>query len=466
MARSTNSASMRPGCSSASRRPGAGSRSSASATVPNCRSRSTSATRRRRRWRWSRRCRSRAWWRRHRRVRRRRRPVGRADRSGGLRRALDHVQQRFLHQRRRDRLDQIVADAVVDQVAEQPDIVTVADRDHRHARLAHLGQLVHRGERQIDTGEVDHQQARRALLAQKTGRLADAALVDRGIGDRELRRPPGRRPSCGIVLNEGAEMPLFLGAGAVSRPWRREFDHWTMSASSCRPCRSGSGRSPRPRAWRRRASVRRGSEIAGSATISPRLNALAQPRLLSGRLQRIIARIARPVRAAGQDHLVRPDHHLDPPVACPCARRVPVRGPALPIGRRVAIRSRTPVAAAVRPPPSHVARTARIMEVRRHGCRHVRERARSGVRRRAGSPRSRCRSARCRNASNRPVRREVDRMLKRPPAPVRAAAARGGRRRLHGAQAGNAAAERAGADAARHRMDGGCRGMASFLNRA
>ncbi len=45
-----NRPSIRFGFSSASRRPWLGSRSSDSATVPNCRSRSTSATRRRRSW--------------------------------------------------------------------------------------------------------------------------------------------------------------------------------------------------------------------------------------------------------------------------------------------------------------------------------------------------------------------------------------------------------------------------------
>ena len=56
--------------------------------------------------------------------------------------ALDDIQQRLLYQSRRDRLDQIVADAVVDQVAEQSDVIAVTDGDHGHAGLAHLGQLV------------------------------------------------------------------------------------------------------------------------------------------------------------------------------------------------------------------------------------------------------------------------------------------------------------------------------------
>ena len=53
----------------------------------------------------------------------------------------------------------------------------------------------------------------------------------------------------------------------------------------------------------------------GSATISPRLTALAQPRLLSGRFNGIVAGVAGPVGAARQDDLLPGDQDLDLAIA-------------------------------------------------------------------------------------------------------------------------------------------------------
>jgi hypothetical protein len=122
-------------------------------------------------------------------------PAARAadrDQAAELLAALDHAalvarrEDRLLQERRRDRLDQVVGDAVLQQVAEQAAVVARPERQHGHPGLAHVGQAVDVGQRQLGVAEVDHQQLGRALLAEVLDRVRDGALADRGMGQHQL----------------------------------------------------------------------------------------------------------------------------------------------------------------------------------------------------------------------------------------------------------------------------------------
>jgi hypothetical protein len=118
--------------------------------------------------------------------------AGDRDQPAELLAALDHAaliagrEDRLLQQRRRDRLDQIVGDAVLQQVAEQPAVVARSERQHGHPRLADVRQAVDVRQRQLRVAQVDDQQLRRALLAQMLDRIGDGALADRGLGQHQL----------------------------------------------------------------------------------------------------------------------------------------------------------------------------------------------------------------------------------------------------------------------------------------
>jgi hypothetical protein len=106
--------------------------------------------------------------------------------AAGFDHAGGRVRERLLQQGGRDRLDQVVGDAMGQQIAEDRAVVALAERDHGHARLADVGQAVDVGERQLGLTEVDQQQPRRAMLAQVLDRLFDPAFTDRGVLQRHL----------------------------------------------------------------------------------------------------------------------------------------------------------------------------------------------------------------------------------------------------------------------------------------
>jgi hypothetical protein len=152
--------------------------------------------------------------------------------------ALDHAallarrEDRLLQQRRRDRLDQIVGDAVLQEVAEQAAVVALAEGDDGHTRLAHVGQAVDVGQGQLRVAQIHHQELRRALLAEMLDRILDGALADRGVGQHHLA---DHLVDHGVGLgigDEGEELLARFGARLFGRCNGGGHQFWTLSSSS------------------------------------------------------------------------------------------------------------------------------------------------------------------------------------------------------------------------------------------
>ena len=108
-----------------------------------------------------------------------------ADRSARLPRPqIERLGERL----RRDRLDDVIMNAGMHQVAIQRDVVVVADSDNGDTRLAHLGELLDACRRHLDAADIDNQRFGRALTGEKLDCLDDAAAHDRRVRERERRQ--------------------------------------------------------------------------------------------------------------------------------------------------------------------------------------------------------------------------------------------------------------------------------------
>ena len=99
-----------------------------------------------------------------------------------------------------------------------------------HARLAHVGQAVDIGQRQLRIAQIDHQELGRALLAEVLYRVLDGALADRGMGQHHLA---DHLVDHGVGLrvgDEGEELLTLLGARLLGGCYGG--DHWASILSS------------------------------------------------------------------------------------------------------------------------------------------------------------------------------------------------------------------------------------------
>src|SRR5207237_8780905 len=86
----------------------------------------------------------------------------------------------------RDRLHKVVADPRLYQIPIQLDIVVITERDYRHPRLAHVGQIVYPRDRQINSAQIDDQGERGTLASKVVNRLDYAPSDHRGSVVRRL----------------------------------------------------------------------------------------------------------------------------------------------------------------------------------------------------------------------------------------------------------------------------------------
>ncbi len=118
----------------------------------------------------------------------------------------------------RDRLHKVVADPRLYQIPIQLDIVVIAERDDRHPRLAHVGQIVYPRDRQINSAQIDDQGERRPLASEVLNRLCYAPSHHHVRRFRRLRQA---FPQSRLSLRVGNERHQRKTAG---RQRRRLFD--------------------------------------------------------------------------------------------------------------------------------------------------------------------------------------------------------------------------------------------------
>ena len=107
-------------------------------------------------------------------------------------RASDRPGGQCLGQKLRiQRLDDVVGNPCPEQIAIEADLVAIADRDHRDAGLADLGQVMDLRYRQVDAADVDDQDVGRPLDAESFDDFCQATARDRPMGVG--RTPPGTR---------------------------------------------------------------------------------------------------------------------------------------------------------------------------------------------------------------------------------------------------------------------------------
>ena len=245
--------------------------------------------------------------------------------------ALDQLQ-------RRDRRDQILADAALQQLAVEHDVVGMADHDHLGARVAALGEPVELGQhlRARQAGLDDDQVRRRALVIVRDGGVAPPMctltcdLASRRSVGRRLHAPrrsrrPRRRPGSRCA---GSAAPCVRPAPRSARHVGRRPARGRLLGSpaaaerACllmlvprlvelrparvRPALLGAGRSPRggicpgPRrgAPASAGSIVRGpSRSAGLAICAARLCCCRAAEVRIGQVARVVGEIGGPVSA-------------------------------------------------------------------------------------------------------------------------------------------------------------------------
>src|SRR5215831_7129181 len=96
-------------------------------------------------------------------------------------------QDRIRKQLRGYRLDDVFAYPGAHQVAIEPDVVMITDRDYCDTGLAELYNLMQTRSRHLDAADVDDDGFRRPCGAKISNRAGNTAAPDGGVGKREMR---------------------------------------------------------------------------------------------------------------------------------------------------------------------------------------------------------------------------------------------------------------------------------------
>ena len=139
--------------------------------------------------------------------------------------------QRVRDELRGQRFDDVIVEPGLYQIAIEPNVIAVADRDHHNAGFADLGKFVNIRYRQVDAADIDEQDVGRPLKAEGFDRFRNPAAHDRPISVPKLGQTIAQR-LLGIGVGNKGQQRRAPGRQLVGRLLDRCLDFENTSHRS------------------------------------------------------------------------------------------------------------------------------------------------------------------------------------------------------------------------------------------